>query len=179
MSSSEECCNFQTQGLHWCSPPISSIPNALHSDCPTSCNPSVDSESWGTGNSTACNHVPTQSFPPRALSALLELLALMLGTRPRYLVGSWWWESPLETWVAFQSQLSSPSLLQYQKSLYINPHCLPSLQAWKSRGSRGFCLGTWVLSVSQMYQHLKLPSIRFARLNGRMCSCFVRLLLCT
>lgn len=180
MSSSEgSAASFRHTGFTGLAPPIPGIPNALQRDFPTSCNPSVGSQRWWTGNSTACNHVPTQSFPPRALSALLELLALMLGTRPQYQVGSWWW---ILLW-----NPKLPSEVNSLLPVFCNTKnpCTSILIACllprheKAEEAGAFVLGRGFNPSRQMHQHLKLPSIGFARLDDRMCSYFAGLLPCT
>lgn len=104
---------------------------------------------WGTDISQACAHVFPLSLLPRILSALWRQPALMFRTRPQCLVGGWWWQSPLETWIAFQGQHSSPSPFPYKNSCssVCSPYLL-SPQAGESRWSGGLCLGPWFLFVS-------------------------------
>lgn len=70
-------------------------------------NPSDGSQRRGTNVSQTCAHVPHSGFSQLYQGHLLW----GLGSKHGILVGSWEWRSPLETWVAFQGQLSflSPS----------------------------------------------------------------------
>lgn len=120
-----------------------------------------------------------QLNPPRALSALLELLALMLRTRPQYQVGSWWW---ILLW-----NPKLPSEVNSLLPIFCNTKnpCTSILIACllprpeKAEEAGAFVLGRGFNPSRQMHQHLKLPSIRLARLDDRMCSYFAGLLPCT